>query len=215
MDVPPVADLVFPENASDGDIKTASIILQNFIDIIEDPAGKDLSAVCDVDELARYYWIQEASMNFDAWERSVYIYYLEQDQKIHFGPVWDMDLALGHTQDIHGLTFNQPEGWNTRRYGWYEKLLENEEFVRAMHDVYDKGGIGKVLLSGIDMFHKRKEELGNDAYLNYTFFGSNNRGLTLDFGESYDEYSDNMIDFYEKRINWIDRQMSAEDASFP
>ena len=200
-----VADLIYPEEASEEELENASRILQNFIDVIEDPVGKDLSEICDIDELARYYWIQEAGMNYDAWERSVYIYYTKNDGKIHFGPVWDMDLTLGFIHDRHGLTFDSPEGWNTRTYGWYDRLMADPEFVDVMNEAYQNGGVRDALFSGMDKFKDYKEQLGDDAYLNYSFFGRQNMGYSLDHGDSYDEYCSNMIEFYRQRIEWIDR----------
>lgn len=209
----PAADLLFPEIASQADKARAKQILQDFIDEVEDPASADLSKVCDIRLLARYYWIEEASMNFDAWQRSTYMYYLARDGRMHMGPVWDMDSALGNPYEKEGMYFDKPEGWKVRNAGWYTQLFKNEDFVRAVYDEYYKGGIREVLINGTKEFRRQKESLGDDGGLNYLFYGhSNDIGLSAVYGETegYDEFCDAVISFYEKRVLWIDEQMARE-----
>ena len=203
----PSADLVFPEEADAEEIDEASQRLQYFIDTIEGHGDEDIASVCDLESIARYYWIQEASMNFDSWERSVYIYYLAKDGRMHAGPVWDMDLTLGYQFDKHGVDFGSPEGWKVRNYGWYEMLFKNEEFASIATDVYFNGGVREALFSGLDEFSEEKEAMGDDAYMNFLLFGYADIGVTTDYGSTYDEYCDNMIAFYRARLEWIDEQM--------
>ena len=185
----PAVDLLFPENASEDELARATQIFQTFIDNVEDPASKDLSTVCDVRTLARYYWIQEASMNYDAWGRSVYMYYLASDGQMHMGPVWDMDLTLGCP--LPKKNAGQAAG-----------------VVAAVKDEYYNGGVREALFAGLDDFERRREELGDDAYTNYLLFGHSNIWEALiNYGDTYDEYTDNMISFYRKRLEWIDGQM--------
>ncbi|MCR5302449.1 MAG: CotH kinase family protein [Lachnospiraceae bacterium] len=210
----PVVDLLYPENASEAELEEAAAIFQNFIDNVEDPSSEDLSKVCDIRSLARYYWIQEASMNFDAWGRSVYMYYKKDDGKVHMGPVWDMDLTLGSpfpkkdpvTKEL--TAYDTPEGWKIRLGGWYKHLFENEEFVRAVEYEYMNGGVREALWDGLSDFEARWRELGDDAYTNYLLFGHSNMWEALiNYGDTYDEYTDNMTQFYRQRLEWIDRQM--------
>ena len=209
----PAVDLLFPENASEEEMSQAADIFQTFIDNVEDPASEDLSKVCDIRTLARYYWIQEASMNYDAWGRSVYMYYRASDKQIHMGPVWDMDLTLGcplpkRNAEREYVDYGTPTGWKIRDGGWYTELFKNEEFVEAVKDEYHNGGVREALRGGLDDFERRREELGDDAYTNYLLYGHSNMWEALiNYGDTYDEYTDNMINFYRKRLEWIDGQM--------
>lgn len=200
----PRADLLYPKDASEEQLSEASAHLQSFIDAMESGSWDKLTDVVDVDSLVRYYWVQEASMNFDAWARSVYVYYDASDKKMHLGPVWDMDLTLGSPFDKAGMLFTDPEGWRVRNAGWYTALFQNEEFVNAVNNAYLEGGIKDALADSLDEFARQKEALGNDAYLNYIMFGHDNRGVTLDYGDTYDDYCANMIEFYRHRLAWID-----------
>lgn len=209
----PAADLRFPENAAPEVQDEAASILQKFIDTIEDPASGNISRVCDIESLARYYWIEEASMNFDAWQRSVYMYYKRADGRMHMGPVWDMDRSLGSPYDKEGMLFDTPEGFRVRNAGWYTALFENREFTDAVYDVYFNGGIREVLFDGISAFEDNKNSMGADGELNFILFGhANDTGAPDIFSDAgdYSSYCDMMTDFYRKRIEWIDRVMTEE-----
>ncbi len=204
----PVAELIFPENAGVGDLKKAQDVFQQFVNSVEHPNSYDLSKICDMKSLAAYYWIQEVSMNIDAWERGVYMFYRESDGRMHMGPVWDMDLTLGSPVPKSGVSFDSPEGWKIRYVGWYPRLFQNEEFANAVRDMYFNGGIRELFRDGITYFESQKESLGNDGYMNHLFYGhANDWSPVLDHGDSYDEYTDNMIMFYRDRIEWIDSEM--------
>ena len=209
----PVADLCYPEIAGEAELSEAYAILQNFINIVEDPESGELSEVCDVRSLAKYYWIEEASMNFDAWQRSTYLYYKKNDNRMHMGPVWDMDLALGSPYDKEGMTFDTPDGWRIRNAGWYTRLFQNPEFIQAVVDEYYNGGVRTALFDGIEEFKRQKEELTADGNLNFIFFGhANDMGKKSIYGdiEDYNRYCDDIIAFYTARIAWIDGQMSSQ-----
>lgn len=201
----PVADLVYPQNASEKKFSEAADILQKAMNALENPDSEDFAQLIDIDSLVRYYWVEEASMNFDAWQRSVYIYYDHNDGKMHFGPVWDMDLALGSPYEKEGMQFTDPRGYRIRNAGYYRTLFTSTAFCKAVDDAYCNE-IRQELFALADEFRTQKEALGSDAYLNWTMFGHSNLGTTLMYGETYDEYCENMIKFYEERIKWIDEQ---------
>ncbi|MBO4374467.1 MAG: CotH kinase family protein [Lachnospiraceae bacterium] len=209
----PVADLRFPKKAGPETISEATKVLQTFIDVIEDPDSGKIADVCDIRSLARYYWIEEASMNFDAWQRSVYMYYRRTDGKMHMGPVWDMDRSLGSPYDKEGMLFDTPFGWKVRNAGWYTRLFENSDFREAVRDEYFNGGIRDVLFGGISAFEKNKSLMGDDGDLNFVIFGHANDigapGIFSDAGD-YDSYCDSMTHFYRERIEWIDKEMTEE-----
>lgn len=203
----PVADLVYPEDASEKKLEKASESIQRLIDCIEDPENEDFYNLVDMDSLVKYYWIQEATMNFDAWQRSVYLYYVASEDKFYFGPVWDMDLTIGSPYEKAGMTFDYPEGFRIANAGWYTKLFERKDFVDALVDAYNNQGVREALIDSVEELSRQKEILGADGYLNYVFYGHANMGTTLPFGDTYDEYCDNMIEFYKARIEFIDNWM--------
>jgi len=207
----PVADLMYPAEPKEEDITDAAAILQTFVTLRDDSKLPGLAEICDLKSLAAYYWMQELSMNYDACSRSVYFYYTRNDSKIHFGPVWDMDFTLGSPYEKKEVDFSSPEGWKIRELGWYKALFSRPEFVHEVNDLYYNGGIREIMLSGGAEFARQRELVGDDGYLNYLFFGhANPPVMSLVYGDSYDEYCDNMIVFYNKRAAWIDAAMEAE-----
>ncbi len=208
----PLADLLFPENATREEYKKASAILQEFINAVESEDPKLLEAVCDVESLAKYYWIQEVSMNFDAWQRSVYMYYSSRDGKIHMGPVWDMDRALGSVYVKEGVdaTFDSPYGWKVRGGGWYKTLFRNKLFADTVAYEYYQGGVGEAVRNSFEILDKNRTDLGNDAQTDYIFFGhivqSHLYGI-YDTTDDYEGYYNEVKDFYLERVKWIDGEM--------
>ncbi len=213
----PVADIVYPEVATGDELEASQKILQRFIDAVESPKETpDLEDIADLESIARYYWVEEMSMNYDAWSRSLYMYYKHNDGKMYLGPVWDMDLTLGAYFEKQNVPFDDPEGWKIRCGGWFKTLFEDERFKKAVSDVYFNGGVREALLGGVYDLREYKRALGDDGDVNYLLFGNANvRDMNLDFGYDYEEYTDGMIDFYKRRAEWIDNEMRAEEATSP
>ena len=62
---------------------------------VEDDDYDIVEKNADLDSLAEYYLINEFAVNPDAYSSSFYFYTEGNGDKIHFGPVWDFDLAFG------------------------------------------------------------------------------------------------------------------------
>lgn len=205
----PYADLLYPEK--DPDIESKQQIMQQFISAIENEDGGQLSDIVDLDSMARYYWIQEVSMNYDAWSRSVYGYYKANTGKIYMGPIWDMDLTLGrNTLEKQGITFMDPEGWKVREAGWYVPLFEHPEFREKVREVYDQGGVREALFNLVDKFETEKTRMAADGQLNFAYWSDENISVILRESGLYEQHTDNVISFYKERIEWIDTQMQQE-----
>ena len=69
-------DIVYPDKdmVSVADKKRVGTIVQDLVDRI-DNRDTTIGDLIDLESLAKYYWIQEISMNSDAWYRSTYMYY--------------------------------------------------------------------------------------------------------------------------------------------
>ena len=57
--------------------------------------GRPYSEYMDIGSAARYWWIQEYSVNFDGMRTSSTYLYKERGGRLRWGPLWDFDLALG------------------------------------------------------------------------------------------------------------------------
>lgn len=81
----------------------------------------------DVEELLRFYMVQEFSKNVDGNNRSIFITW-EKGAPMRMGPVWDFDLAYG----VSSFRKISPQGFSIRYAHWYYYLFKSEAFRKAV-----------------------------------------------------------------------------------
>jgi hypothetical protein len=83
-----------------------------------------------IDEAAAvdYVLLQELFKNQDAFLASTFLA-LREDGKLHFGPVWDFDIALGNAGS--GLS-QYSKGWILTHRHWAGRLLQDRRFARLV-----------------------------------------------------------------------------------
>ncbi|MBR5362904.1 MAG: CotH kinase family protein [Oscillospiraceae bacterium] len=109
-----IFDVCSPEYAS----KAQTEYIRGFVQALEDAVysdtgcnslGRHYSEYLDVDSLALGYLIQEITENTDGFTTSFYFYKesdLTGDGKLHYGPVWDFDLAFQN----YSMAVTDPDG---------------------------------------------------------------------------------------------------------
>ncbi|RZJ06575.1 MAG: hypothetical protein EOP39_18765, partial [Rubrivivax sp.] len=95
----------------------------------KDPANGYAKYV-DVDSVIDYYILNELTKNVDGTESSFFMY-KKRDGKLHFGPVWDFDLALGNA-GYNNVQFTS--GWHIRNAPWFTRLFEDPAFAKKVKD---------------------------------------------------------------------------------
>lgn len=80
-----------------------ALALENFISslnpiykAIENQNYNTIAEIIDIDSFAKYYLLNEFTVNPDAYNSSFYMYQDGKGTKIYAGPVWDFDMALGN-----------------------------------------------------------------------------------------------------------------------
>lgn len=207
----PYVELEWPKECAE--IEEKQKIIQRFISSIEDTTSDEYLKYMDMDSMVKYYWVQEAGMNYDAAFRSAYSYYKESTGKIYMGPIWDMDLTLGISIPKQGVSFQEPEGWKVRNLSWYAPLFQHEEFKQAVRKAYFEDGVREELFALADVFEQVKSSLLVDGEMNFRYWKGDDKLIEYPVTYSDDTYEgqvDRVIDFYKKRINWIDEQMKKE-----
>ena len=208
----PFFDIVWPENVGGYKSEIIKEKVQEFVDVLEGRKDGDLVDYIDFDSLVRYYWVQEISMNVDAFYRSFYMYYKADDGKFYTGPIWDMDCTLGVTGiDREGLDFTVPYGWKIREYGCYKTLFENDLFCEKVKEFYYSENIESLMEATYAEYVNRVEELECVGELNYELTKEDNNFYDLNCVDvnSYREYSDRKLKFFRDRIDWIENEMGA------
>lgn len=92
--------------------------------------------------------------NYDGVVANNYAYKEAEDQKLKFGPLWDMDLAWDNYEDMNEKHFWEGEN---QPFGYIVMNLYNNDprFVKALCErwrtIYDNGNLVKVLKDKVDM----------------------------------------------------------------
>jgi hypothetical protein len=71
----------------------------------------------DVDSFIDHHILVELAKNIDGFRLSTYMF-VDNNGKLHMGPVWDYDLSFGNA--------NYNDGWNST--GWYNQLLSDTDY---------------------------------------------------------------------------------------
>ncbi|MBR6452906.1 MAG: CotH kinase family protein [Lachnospiraceae bacterium] len=200
-------ELEWPKNDSEEDLKEKQVLVQELVDAITDPSDPHLWDILDLESTARYYWAQEISMNFDADFRSTYLYYKADSGKFYFGPVWDLDLALGWNADKFGGAYMTPEGFPVRMASWYADLFKRPEFKACCEDLYRTGGIREAMYDAIDRFEARISEMAEDGDLDHRTWQGNDPVLGIKYGDTYEAQAQGTLQFFKDRAAWIDREL--------
>ena len=98
--------------------------VQELFDAIENggvnpKTGLTTSDYCDIDSLARFYWLNEITKCVDGLRYSSTYFYKNSDAsgdfRFVFGPAWDFDLAMGNALSYQSSeSYLSPQGWYTK-----------------------------------------------------------------------------------------------------
>ncbi len=108
----------------------AKQIIQNCEDVLfsEDFETK-YETVIDVDSFVDWLVINEIVKNMDSRDfSSIYLYYNPDDGLVHYGPLWDYDLAFGNYDTPNA----KPEGLYISKCCWYSRLLQIPAFKQKV-----------------------------------------------------------------------------------
>ena len=231
-----------PEYASKAQVEYIRAFVQDMEDAIysEDgynSKGKHYSDYMDVDSLIDAYLLQEFSENIDATNTSFYMW-KESDKKgdgrIHFGPVWDMDLTYGNFRavksnsdglsaysmntdnlfvicfPIHGY---KESGRDTLGVSWVGQLYKNKNFARRAASAY----FGRLmpflerLTDKEDPYIKElAESIQSSAEMNnarwHTYGGPDYSVFGNSSGKDFMDSVELVRDFAERRMNGLVNQ---------
>lgn len=155
----------------------------------------------DLDDYLLYYWVQEFSKNEDgAFSRSVYMSW-QKGGVIHFGPLWDFDLAFGNAS----REINKPaENWYIRMYRWNKLIFRDEFVLQCARDYWNKNHkMFEALIDSVPLYRKNIERAIDNEYKRWPVMGNTENWALKDPYESYDEAVETMVKWMKKRYGWI------------
>ena len=156
----------------------------------------------DLDDYMLYYWIQEYSKNEDGnFSRSIFMTW-EKGGTIHFGPLWDFDLAFGNAS----YEVNQsPEDWYIRRGRW-NRYLFRDTLVQARAKKYweDHRDQFKALIDSIPVYRQIIKNAIDNEYRRWPVLQNTENWALKDPYDTYAEAIEALETWQEKRYNWIE-----------
>lgn len=95
----------------------------------KDENGKSYKEYMDIESAAKYWWIQEFTMNRDAYRTSSTFLYKPRNGKLYWGPLWDFDaVAWGNlrytSMDVAGFGIGYPS--------WLDRMKTDPEFIEEL-----------------------------------------------------------------------------------
>lgn len=140
----------------------------------EEKDWEQILSMIDTDSFIKYYFLEELAANSDSCRTSVYLYKDGPDDKLHMGPVWDFDKALGYS--MRGKYGGDPTADYVRNIEeymgtgkdvtWYSELFQIPEFCEAAEALY-QDEIGEVFASAGELIDSCRDEIASSARMNY------------------------------------------------
>lgn len=186
---------------------------ENFTDPVE-----GYRKYIDVPSFINYYIVQELAKNVDGNLRGSCYMALRKKGKIEFPLVWDFDLAFGNADHItweQGATSSEWDGWFIKTQSpWFDRLFQDPQFVNELKSRWNEL---KPELNMIPDFIKEHAHLLNDSQkrnfspkpIGAGWSITDQQWNTSKIRGSYEKEVEYLINFVEKRLEWLDTNINA------
>ncbi len=166
-------------------------------------------AFIDVASFVDYLLINEALKNPDAFRASTFLF-KDREGLLNLGPVWDFDLAMGND----GINFQvSPEGWLLHEALWIGRLMDDPFFVEAYVNRYHQLRSGALKTENLqEALDSRAAQLGDAVrrnFLRWPILGVETYPFPLDPPLSYESELENLRDWLEARLHWMDEHIDS------
>lgn len=161
----------------------------------------------DSTSLASWYIASEITANIDyLW--SMYFYKEQDDQRLHFGPLWDYDIAFDNDRRMEDMGYDPRRqlmadiGFTNVGTGeWIKRMWQDKWFQKLILRHYVtlyNNGLESKLLNKIDSLSQHLEP---SQQLNYQYWSIDQRTMTeVVLFSSYEEYVDDLRAFIKERV---------------
>ena len=163
----------------------------------------------DEDSFVDWYLVNEFTKNHDAWfQSSCWFYFDSSSNKIFMGPVWDFDISCGN---VSWDGCDDPEGFFVNTDQWYKRLFEDERFRAKVCERYSQ--TQSQLSASFEWIQREATSIKPLVELNDTVWHNiGHRQWPHAPGwrtrKTYESEVAYMMDFLQKRKNWMDKAFS-------
>ncbi len=141
----------------------------------------DLSAMIDVDSFAKYYLVNEYTLNRESFATSFYWYKDGPEDVIHLGPIWDFDTCMGND----GVVNTESYGENHILFEYLLAIPSFQERTQELYEQYRDEFIG--MTNDVDAVAAELENAANLNYTRWDSLGKPNPKGGADFHDTYAE----------------------------
>ena len=169
----------------------------------KDENGVSYQEYMDLASAVDYWWMQEISMNGDAFVTSSSYFYKKRNGKIFWGPLWDFDFAWGDCD----YDEDRVSGFNNAISLWFDALKADEDFVQAVKDRWPAidAKLEEITKQG-GLLDRYYNELKDAEALDTALWGRYESDLT-DYAEEIEDFRNWIID----RRAWINANLDQLD----
>lgn len=133
---------------------------------------EELKKYIDFDSFAKFYWLQEISLNYDAMRGSNYFYV--KDGILYAGGGWDFDNSMERSYNYAGTNGHyvlDNSALNSRIHGnWYRKLATRDDFSRELDKIYLKyHDVINNLPNELDIYKDKIEKTTKMNYVRWNY----------------------------------------------
>ena len=193
-------------------IKNQYIYISNKFNEIEKEIFEGNINSIDIESFAKYFLIEEFCGNVDSVYNSFYIYKEREDNKLCFGPVWDMDLAFDNSYILYPTNDKKNFAYkfsisNGPTKKVVSKMLSNRKILAKIKEIwYDmtNNGFNKdYLIKFINEKYKLIYESQKMNFIKWNILGVR-VFMEGEIFETYDEEVEFLKKFIIKRFETLD-----------
>lgn len=192
--------------------------IKNIVDNAENAvcSRKNWRNFIDVPSFIDWYLANEFFLNTDSlsWQTSAYMYYDPADKKLHMGPDWDFDIAMGNYSGVN----TDPESWNSyTHYGsngyvthWYDYLFQDTTFKNELIERWKE--ISDEMENSIEKIDEMAEKNKISAEKDLEKWPARKTETIWPNPSSFTSYENevsNLKNWLSKRRVWMDKNISS------
>ena len=199
-----IYDIRYPKDPSEEVMNRLKKHLNDFENFIQSKHVHNIDSVykwIDIDDLTRFYWIQEFTMNLDgAFRRSQFITW-QVGKPIQMGPVWDFDITYG----ISSSKIVLPDHWYIKKYGWYRFLFKNKQVRKKIKDywVMNRSSFESTLNFIEEEAPKLSKAMKNE-FKRWPVLENDSEWPFIEAYDSYEDAVNALKDWIKQRLEWVD-----------